>query len=93
MHEAEPCIPVGLDEAVCLRPTVEADAEAVTGQYAVHLGKGGFEPGIVVVVGDGAAIAGFVAGDVRRIGQDEVGALSRSVGSTLRQSPWMMVLV
>jgi hypothetical protein len=44
-------------------------------QEPVHFGEGRSEPSVVGVVGDGGAGAGQVAGDVRRIGQDEIDAV------------------
>jgi hypothetical protein len=52
-------------------PAVEADADAVALKHAVHLTKGGFEPRVVVVVPARSSVARFVAGDIRRIGEEE----------------------
>jgi hypothetical protein len=81
-HDAEAGVTVGAAETVGLGPAVEADAKAVRLENAVHFGKGGAEPCAVVVVHDGAAIAGLVARDIRRVGQDEIDA----VGGKLREN-------
>ena len=59
---------------------VETDTEAIWLQDAVHPGEGWFQPGGVVVVGDGAAVAALVARDVGRIGEDEIDAFGRHGG-------------
>ena len=61
-------------EAVYVRPTVEADTEAVAGQDTVHLCECWFQPGIVIIVLDGTASTVFVAYQVGWISQDEINA-------------------
>ncbi len=70
----------GGEEQVGPGPAVEADAETVRFEDGVHLGEGWFEPGGVVVIGDGAAVAALVARDVGRIGEDEIDAGRRHGG-------------
>lgn len=73
----EACGAKGTHEAVGVWPAVEADAEAVTLQDAEYLGKSWLEPCVVIVVWYGSPIPRLVAGDVGRVGQDEVDAASR----------------
>ncbi|EPR23220.1 hypothetical protein L905_08500 [Agrobacterium sp. TS43] len=46
--------------------------EAAGFEDAVHLGKGGFQPVAVIIVGDGSPPAILIADNIRRVGQDEV---------------------
>lgn len=39
-NDVEPCGAESVHKAVCLRPSIEADAKAITGKHAVHFGKG-----------------------------------------------------
>src|ERR1700722_7362645 len=50
-YNSEARVPVGADESVSLRPSVETDGEAVFFQHTVHLGKTRFKPGGIVVIG------------------------------------------
>jgi hypothetical protein len=72
----------GFHEQVDLVPTVEADAEAALLEDATHFVKGGFEPPVVVVIGDGTSTGISISGDVGRIGEDEVDALGLKVAQT-----------
>src|SRR5882724_5262567 len=73
-HDSESGRAICLHEAVGHRPAVETDAEAVVRKYAVHLGKGGFQLFVVIVIGHDASVTGLVVRDVRRVRQDEVDA-------------------
>ena len=65
--DAEASGAVRLHEPVDVRPSVEADTEAVPPQDAEHLGKRWLEPGGVIIVRDGAAVPRFIVGDVWRV--------------------------
>src|ERR1700733_4791722 len=72
--DAESCGAVCLHESVGHRPAIKTYTKAVISKYAVHLCKGWPQPFIVIVIRDGAPIAGLVTGDIRRVGKDEVNA-------------------
>ena len=86
--DAKTCFTPGLQEEIGFGPAVEAYAEGMALQRAIHLGKGRFEPISVVVVADGTPVAGFVMCDVGWIGDDQVGAAeSGRIGSADRRVP------
>ena len=70
-HHAEARCTPGTDEQVGLVPAVEAEAERAVLQDAVHFGERGPQPGIIVVVGNGPAVARAVPAQVWRISKDE----------------------
>jgi len=82
--DTEPCGTECRDEPVGTWPAIEADAEAVIGEHAVHLGEGGFEPGVVVVIGDRAPVAAAVARDVGRVGEDKIDAAGAKSGKDVQ---------
>src|SRR5260370_8561388 len=58
-------------------PAIEAHAQAVRAQDAVHLREGWFKPGVVVIVEyglSGVVLVRPVASDIRRISEDKVDA-------------------
>jgi len=71
----EPCIAESRSKFGDVRPTIEADAEGVRLQYAVHLAKGRFHPCEVVTLNRPAG-AGSVAVHIRKIGKNEIHAAS-----------------
>ena len=77
--DAETRLAPCLHEAVGMRPAVEADSEAVAAKNAEHLRESWLEPGVVVVVRDGAPVARNVARDIRRVRQDEIDAVRRKL--------------
>ena len=79
--DAESCGAVGCKEAVGVWPSVEAHAEAVTRKNAVHLCESGFKPCVVIVVRHGAPVARLVAGDIGRVGEDEIDAVGGEVSA------------
>ncbi len=85
--DAESCSAVGLQELVRLRPAVEADAEGIVRQDAVHLCECGLEPAVVIVVPDDAPVTRLIARNVRRVREDEIDAAPEAVGRMERQSP------
>ena len=72
--DAESCRAIGLHEFVGHRPAIETDAKAVVRQYPVHLGKGGLQPFVAIVIGHDTSVTRFVMRDVRWVRQDEVDA-------------------
>src|ERR1019366_6994491 len=78
--EAEAGLSPGGEEEARFRPSVETDTEAIWLQDAVHPGEGWLQPGGVVVVGDGAAVAALIARDVGRVCEDEIDAGRRHGG-------------
>src|SRR5579875_118805 len=58
--DAEACGLPGSHEAIHMRPAIEANAEGILCQNTVHLSKGRFQPGIIVIILDTTASAIFV---------------------------------
>ena len=77
---AKTCFAPRRDEQIGFVPTIKADAEGIPRQDAIHGGKGGFKPGSVVVVDDGASATILILGDVGRISDDQI----RATGWELR---------
>src|SRR5579871_502174 len=73
-HHAKTRFAIGGQELVGVRPSIEAHAKAVGTEYPVHLCKCRLQPGVVIIVGYSATIARLVAGDIGRVGQDEIHA-------------------
>src|SRR6202035_3987260 len=71
---AEACGTKGGDETVSVRPAVKRNAKTVWFQDAVHLGESRLQPSVIVVTRHRAAIARLVAGEIRRVGEDEIRA-------------------
>jgi hypothetical protein len=71
---------IGSYEQVRFGPAIEADAKGILLEDPVHLLKCGQQPLVVIVIGNGPAIAAFVVNEVRRVGQDEVHAMSGKGG-------------
>jgi hypothetical protein len=63
----------GRGEFVDVGPAVEERAKAVAFQHTIELGEGRLDP-LEIVVADRSAVAGRIAVDVRRIGQNEIHA-------------------
>src|SRR6202034_1524993 len=55
---AEARVAPGGEECIGLVPAVKAHAEAIPTEHAKDFPKSGFEPSVVIVVGNGAPIAG-----------------------------------
>ena len=72
--DAEACGAISLQEAVGVRPSVEAHAKAVTLKDAEHFGEGWLEPCVVVVVRHGTPVTRLVTGDIRRAREYEIHA-------------------
>ena len=71
---SESCGTKRVKELIGVRPSIEADAKAVLPELAVDFGECRFEPCVVIIVRDDAPVAGFVAADIRRVGENEVDA-------------------
>src|SRR4029077_3941392 len=74
---AEARIAPSSEECICLVPAIKAHAEAIPTEHAKDFPKSGFKPSVVIVVGNGTAIAGYIVDLVRRIGKYETGATRR----------------
>src|SRR5216683_1539281 len=63
------------EKAVGTRPPIETDTKPVAGEDSVHLDKGRFEPGVIIVVYDAPACPVCVVCEVGRVSQDKINAL------------------
>ena len=74
-YNTKPCAAKCDEKAVCMGPPIETDTKTVAGENAVHLSKGRFEPGVIIVVYDAPAGPVCVVCEVGRVSQDKIDAL------------------
>src|SRR5207247_5552865 len=75
----ETCSAPGAEKIVGAMPAVETHAEAIVFERPVDFAEGWSNPRRGGVAGDAAPLAVAVADHIRRVGQHEVGALSREL--------------
>src|ERR1700733_8186423 len=78
--DPEACRAPSGQEEVRPVPAVEADAEGLVFQDAVHFSESGFEPEIIVIVPDVATGTVAIVHEIGRVGQDEINAPGRKSG-------------